>query len=208
MQFIDAVLNHTSAPLVYSVTSLVVALESLGIPLPGETTVVTAALLATMPNAHESFLGVFIAAWIGAAVGDSLGYGVGHKWGDNFFGFMTRHFPRLFSEHKLAALQRLMVNHGPVTVFAGRFVSILRTFAGPLAGSMGMTYRRFLLANVLGGAAWAGAVTATVAAIGAAAHKYLALAGWLGLAVVIIVLAVGYLVSKRIFAEEPEAVAR
>lgn len=183
---ISAMLQSLPSELIYAVVGLVVGIESLGIPLPGETTLIGAALISVHPNAPIAALGVGMAAFVGAVVGDSIGYTIGRRMGPRLFAWLGRRFPKHLSPDHVAYAEHLFDRYGVGAVFVGRFVALLRILAGPLAGSLRMHYPRFLLANATGAAAWAGGITALVALLGKAAHEYVAGATWGLLAVAII----------------------
>jgi membrane protein DedA with SNARE-associated domain len=71
-------------------------------------------------------------------------------------------------------------------VFFGRFVALLRIFAGPLAGALKMRYRRFLAANVSGAICWAGGATALVYYAGLAAERWLERFSWIALVIAVV----------------------
>lgn len=130
-----------------------VALEAMGLPLPGETVLVAASVVAA--NTGEPRLGEVVATATAAAIlGDNAGYLLGHFGGVPLvrrYGHLVR-----IDRPNLAVGRLLFARHGGVVVFGGRFVSVLRTFAAFLAGMNHMPWRRFLIFNGLGGAAWAG----------------------------------------------------
>jgi membrane protein DedA with SNARE-associated domain len=128
-----------------------VALESTGIPLPGETMLITAALYAGSTHRLQIVLVIAFAA-AGAIIGDNLGFAVGH-WG----GYrLLRRYGRYIrlDEGRLKLGQYLFRKHGGKVVFFGRFVSILRTYAAFLAGTNRMPWRRFFAFNAAGGIVW------------------------------------------------------
>jgi membrane protein DedA with SNARE-associated domain len=135
----------------YPGIAIIVGLESTGLPLPGETTLLAASYLAA--TGHLSLPLVIGSAAIGAAVGDSLGYVVGYCGGRRFLERYGRyaHIP----PEKLIRADGYFARHGAKTVFFGRFVALLRILAGPLAGASRMPYRRFLAANLAGAVTWA-----------------------------------------------------
>lgn len=139
------------AVLAYLVVGLVIGIESMGVPLPGETTLIAAALLASQGHLRIEF--VIAAAAIGAIVGDSIGYFIGRKAGRGLFERLGRRFHH-FSEERLVRAEKYFHKYGVWTVFFGRFVALLRIFAGPMAGMLKMHYPRFLAANAAGGIAW------------------------------------------------------
>ena len=135
----------------YLAVALFVGVESLGVPLPGETMLITAGALAA--TGHLSIVGVILAAIAGAIVGDNIGFGIG--W---FGGYaLLRRFGKYIrlDEAKLKVGRYIFMRHGAKVVFFGRFVSVLRTYAAFLAGTNRMHWSRFLVANALGGIVWA-----------------------------------------------------
>ncbi|MFD9698781.1 DedA family protein [Lentzea sp. NPDC059081] len=177
---------HTVPPLaVYLVVGLVVGIESVGIPLPGEIVLVTAALMASHHDGVSPLV-VGISASAGAIIGDSVGYALGKRFGPRVFGWAGEKFPRHFSQDKVDRARGVFERFGAWAVFFGRFVALLRILSGPLAATMGMHYGKFLLANAAGGIAWAGGTTAAVYFVGEAAEHYLAEFSWVALLVVLV----------------------
>ena len=129
----------------------IVGLESAGIPLPGETILVAAAILAGQGKLH--LWGVVGAAAAGAILGDNCGYWVGRELG---FPIVYRYgrYIRL-DERRLKLGQYLFLRQGGKIVFFGRFVAILRTWAAFLAGVNHFNWERFFLFNAAGGIVWA-----------------------------------------------------
>lgn len=166
---------------VYLLTGVVIGLESLGIPLPGEIVLVSAALLSSRPEIDVNPLWVGVAATIGAVVGDSIGYAIGRRYGMPLFGWLGRRFPKHFGPGHVAVAERLFGRWGMGAVFFGRFIALLRIFAGPLAGALKMPYPKFLAANVAGGICWAGGTTAGVYYLGLIAETWLKRFSWVGL---------------------------
>ena len=187
-------------PLAVYLTVLgVVGVESFGIPLPGEIVLVSATLMATRPELAVSAIWVAVAALTGAVVGDSIGFAVGRRYGMTLLQAAGRRFPRHFGPSHLALAERAFERWGVLTVIVGRFIAILRIFAGPLAGALRMPYRKFMPANVIGGVLWTFGTTAAVYALGIAAETWLKRFSWAGLIVAVIVgLTVGFLVKKRV----------
>jgi membrane protein DedA with SNARE-associated domain len=130
----------------------IVALESAGVPLPGETTVVAAALLAATTG-QINILVVVLAAAAGAIVGDGMGYMVGRKLGSPFLRRYGRYI-RL-NEDRLLIGRYLFFQYGSAVVFFGRFIAVLRMFAALLAGANSMPAGRFFFFNIAGGVCWA-----------------------------------------------------
>jgi membrane protein DedA with SNARE-associated domain len=177
--------------------------ESLGIPLPGEIVLVSAALLASQHDAlNPLWIGVF--ASTGAIVGDSIGYLIGKKGGPRLFAWAGRKFPKHFGPAHIARARGIFQRRGVWAVFFGRFVALLRILAGPLAGSLHMNYGKFLVANALGGIVWAGGTTAAVYYLGTVAEKWLSRFSWVGLVVAVVAgLVVTLVIRKRMAAHHP-----
>jgi membrane protein DedA with SNARE-associated domain len=135
----------------YLAVFALVGVESLGIPLPGETMLITAGIYAGTTH-HLSIAGVIGAAIAGAIIGDNLGYLVGDKGGLSFLRRYGRYI-RL-NEGGLRLVRYLFSKYGGRVVFFGRFVSILRTYAAFFAGTSRMRWRRFFVFNALGGIVW------------------------------------------------------
>jgi membrane protein DedA with SNARE-associated domain len=136
----------------YLAVFALIGIESLGIPAPGETMLVTAAVYA---GATGNLLieGVIAAAIAGAVIGDNIGYAVGRKGG---YRLLLKHGPKLrIKQSHLKVARYVFDRHGGKVVFFGRFVAILRTYAAFLAGVGQMEWKRFLAWNAAGGVVWA-----------------------------------------------------
>jgi membrane protein DedA with SNARE-associated domain len=136
----------------YAAVLVFVAIESTGIPFPGETMLLVAAIYAGTSH-HLSILWIIAAAAAGAIIGDNLGFWIGREGG---YRLLRRygHYIRL-DEGKLKLGLYLFRKHGGKVVFFGRFVAVLRAWAAFLAGTNRMPWDRFLIFNALGGIAWA-----------------------------------------------------
>jgi membrane protein DedA with SNARE-associated domain len=130
----------------------IVALESAGVPLPGETILVAAALLAATTNQIDIAV-VVAAAAAGAIIGDAIGYMVGRRFGIPFLRKYRRYI-RL-DENRLLIGRYLFFQYGNAVVFFGRFIAVLRMFAALLAGANCMPAGRFFFFNMTGGVCWA-----------------------------------------------------
>ena len=189
-------LETVPAVSIYALVGLVIGLESLGIPLPGEIILVSAALLASQHgDINPVVLGACAVA--GAIVGDSIGYAIGRKGGRPLLAWLGAKFPRHFSEGHIATAEKSFEKWGMWAVFFGRFVALLRIFAGPLAGVLRMPYWKFLTANVLGGILWAGGTTAVIYYVGVVAESWLKRFSWLGLVLALLIGLTSMLVIKR-----------
>lgn len=136
----------------YLAVFLMVGLESIGVPLPGETMLIAASLYAGSTHKLSPVLIVLVAA-AGAIVGDNIGYWVGRQGG---WRLLRRYGHRVgLHERRLKLGRYLFLRHGGKVVFFGRFVSILRTYAAALAGANHMPFPRFFAFNASGGLIWA-----------------------------------------------------
>jgi len=131
-----------------------VAVESAGVPVPGETALVTAAVLAKL--GHYSLGSVIVVAAAGAIVGDNVGYGLGRFGGRRLLERWDVVARR--AEKALPPAERFFQRHGAKAVFFGRFIAILRVTAAWMAGISHMTWWRFFCWNAAGGIAWAALV--------------------------------------------------
>jgi len=138
----------------YVVLFFLIGLESLGVPLPGETALVTAAAFAAL--GHLSIYAVVATAVAAAIIGDNGGYWIGRAGGAALVGRYGR-FTHLNSSH-LERARQFFARHGAKTVFIGRFIALLRTWAAMLAGAARMPYGTFMLYNALGAVCWAAVV--------------------------------------------------
>jgi membrane protein DedA with SNARE-associated domain len=184
---VDVVANWLSTlpPLaVAAVVLLVIGLESMGIPLPGEITLVAASLLAATGSVSPWW--VAVGAAVGAIVGDSIGYAIGHRGGRPLLERLGRRFPKHLGPPHLLRAERTFAKWGVWAVFFGRFVAVLRILAGPLAGALKVPYGRFLVANATGGLVWAFGTVFFIYWIGAQAERYLKGFGWAALLVAVL----------------------
>ena len=184
---VEAPLQSIPPLAVYLVVGGVVGVESLGVPLPGEIVLVSAALMSSHHDLAVNPVGVGAAAVIGAVVGDSIGYSIGRRFGLPLFDRLGRRLPKHFGPGHVALAERLFSRWGVRAVFFGRFIALLRIFAGPLAGALKMHYPRFLAANVSGAICWAGGTTALVYFAGMAAERWLQRFSWIALVIAVVV---------------------
>jgi len=145
-------LQHFLSTYGYWAVFFFVAIESTGIPFPGETMLLLAAIDAGITH-HLSILLVIVAAASGAILGDNIGFWVGREGG---FRLLRRYGRYLhLNESRLKVGLYLFHKHGGKVVFFGRFVAVLRAWAAFLAGTNRMPWPRFLPFNALGGISWA-----------------------------------------------------
>jgi membrane protein DedA with SNARE-associated domain len=149
----------------YAVFALI-ALESLGIPLPGESALIVAALYAGTTH-HLNIAALAAVAATAAVIGDNAGYWIG-KTGGRRLAERYGRYVRL-TRTRLKVGRYLFARHGVTVVFLGRFVAVLRTYAAFLAGLSRMRWSRFLLANATGGVLWSAIYAFGAYALGSAA---------------------------------------
>jgi membrane protein DedA with SNARE-associated domain len=189
-------LEAVPAVSIYALVGVVIGLESLGIPLPGEIILVSSALLASQHGEIDPLI-LGTCATAGAVIGDSIGYAIGRKGGRPMLAWLGKKFPRHFSEGHIATAERSFEKWGMWAVFFGRFIALLRIFAGPLAGVLRMPYWKFFVANVLGGILWAGGTTAVIYYVGVVAEAWLKRFSWLGLVAAVLIGVTSMLLLKR-----------
>jgi membrane protein DedA with SNARE-associated domain len=130
----------------------IIALESMGLPLPGEATLIAAAVYAGETH-HLNIWLVIAAGAAGAILGDNIGFWIGREIGYRLL-LRYGHYVYL-TEARIKLGQYLFLRHGGKIVFFGRFVALLRALAAILAGANHMSWLRFLLFNAAGGIVWA-----------------------------------------------------
>ena len=169
-------LTHLLATYGYGLVALVIALESAGVPLPGETVLVSAAAYAGAEHTLAIEL-VIAAAAAGAIVGDNLGFWIGREAGPPLLARIGPYIGLDARRQKLG--QYLFLRHGGKIVFFGRFVAFLRAFAAILAGVNRLAPGRFFVFNAAGGVVWA-----TIFGLGgyALGHEFHLIAGPFGVA--------------------------
>jgi membrane protein DedA with SNARE-associated domain len=178
----------------------IVAFESAGVPLPGETILVAAATLAASTG-QINIVVVVLAAAAGAIVGDGVGYMVGRRFGLPFLRRYGRYI-RL-DEDRLLIGRYLFFQYGNAVVFFGRFIAVLRMFAALLAGANSLPAGRFFFFNITGGVCWACLFGFGAYAMGAEIYK---ISGTLSVISLGLFIAAGYALS--IFIRRNEATLR
>lgn len=181
----------------YWLVFCVIALESAGIPFPGEALLLTAAAYSGHTHKLDIAAIVAVAATAGS-VGSLCGFAIGHWAGLPLLHRYGRWVG--LDERRLRLGAYIFDRHGGKIVFFGRQVAVLRAFSGLLAGSNGMELGRFLFFSITGAIAWAGSLGAAAYVYGRAVHDIL---GPLGLAMMI--LGAGAVVGGWIFLRRHEA---
>jgi membrane protein DedA with SNARE-associated domain len=182
-----------SARTAYVALFVLIAVESSGAPVPGETALITAGVLANHGEVRIEFA-IAIAA-VAAIVGDNIGYAIGRTGGRRLLerpGFLEQHRHRIL-EHGEPFFER----HGAKAVFLGRWVAGLRIAAAWLAGINRMPWRRFLFWNALGGIAWAISVGLLAYWLGPPAEKIFRTIGIVGVSLAAVAL-LGFVLWRRL----------
>ena len=135
----------------YVAVAVFVGMEASGVPVPGETALIAAAVLASQGKLSIELVIAIAAA--AAIVGDNIGYVLGRRFGRRLMERPGRTHVR--RQVALARGDQLFARHGPKAVFLGRWLALLRIWAAWLAGMASMRWRTFLLWNALGGIGWA-----------------------------------------------------
>lgn len=164
----------------YGAVGLIIGLESMGLPLPGETVLVAAALYAGTTG-HLDIALIVLAASIGAILGDNVGFLVGHYLGAPL---LERHGRRIgLDRRRLLLGQYLFRHYGGLVVVLGRFTALLRALAALLAGANRMPWGRFLVWNAVGGVIWASVIGYGAHALGKQVER---LAGPVGISLAVL----------------------
>jgi membrane protein DedA with SNARE-associated domain len=177
----------------YPALFLLVMAESGGIPLPGETALITAAIVASQGKLQIEF--VIALAALAAIVGDNMGYLLSRKVGRRL---LER--PGLFERRRRQVLEigePFFERHGPKAVFIGRWILGLRTWASWLAGATGMPWRSFAVWNAAGGISWATTIGLIAYFVGNTATSAITAFGMFGLLAVVLA-AAGVLLLHRL----------
>lgn len=180
----------------YGVIALfaLIAVETMGIPVPGETALIAAAIFAS--QGHLSIELVVVAAAAAAILGDNVGFLIGRHYGRRLLVSDRGPFP----EHRkrlVAAGEPFFARHGPKAVFLGRWVAGLRITAAWLAGASRMEWPVFTFYNALGGVAWALSVGLVAYYLGHTAETVFRSAGAAGLGAAAVLGVAAYAIARR-----------
>jgi membrane-associated protein len=176
----------------YGLLFVLVGMESAGIPLPGETALLSAGVLAS--QGRLSLPLVIVTAAAAAIVGDNIGYGIGRR---GLRRLLQR--PGRFAQRRANLLEEgeaFFARNGAKAVFLGRWVTGVRVVIAWLAGAERMPWPQFFLWNALGGIAWAISIGLLAYYIGSATSNIVAAFGYVGGAVALIALG-AYVVARR-----------
>ncbi|MGO9322761.1 MAG: DedA family protein [Solirubrobacteraceae bacterium] len=185
--------DHLVESFGYPLLFLLVMSESGGAPIPGETSLIAAAVLASQGKLQIELVIPLAAA--AAIVGDNIGYLIGRKGGR---WLLER--PGAFQRQRQEVLrvgEPFFEVHGPKAVFFGRFLLGLRIWASWLAGATRMRWRAFVLWNALGGIAWASAIGLIAYFLGHSAGSAVEAFGLYGLLAVVLAVVGGLVLHRR-----------
>jgi membrane protein DedA with SNARE-associated domain len=177
----------------YPLLFLIVMGESSGVPVPGETALITASILASRGKLQIEL--VIVLAAIAAIVGDNIGYLIGRKGGR----WLLERPGRFYRQRRqvLETGEPFFERHGPKAVFFGRFILGLRVWASWLAGATRMDWRSFVLWNALGGICWATVIGLLSYYLGHAAGDAVKTFGLYGLAAALLAIATALFAHRR-----------
>lgn len=206
----------------YPVLFLGVLLENAGIPVPGETAVIIAGLLASRAGDYRFHLWtVILIATIAAILGDNIGFYLGRRFltppstkaAEEYFAKHRSIWTNLLARflrglhNAIKAAEKYFAKYGVFTIFFARFVTGIRVVAGPAAGAAGMPWTHFVVANAAGAVTWATAIALLGYYFGQNLEflqKLLHGTGW-GLLGIVVGLFIGYRVYRRWFAPHVSA---
>jgi membrane-associated protein len=177
----------------YPALFALIAVETMGIPVPGETALLTAGILAS--SGHLSIEAVIVVAAVAAIAGDNIGFAIGRRVGRRVLlapGPLEGHRRRV-----IEVGEPFFARHGPKAVFLGRWVAGLRITSAWLAGINRMRWPTFLFWNALGGICWAISIALAAYFLGRGAERIVNLAGIGGAIVVGLALIVVLVVVRR-----------
>lgn len=181
-------LAHLLVTYGYVVVAGMVAVEGMGIPLPGEATLILAAILAGNGRGLDIKF-VLVAAVLGAVVGDNIGYCLGRWLGYRLL-LRFGHYVGL-TEKRIKLGQYLFLRRGAAVVFCARFIALLRALSGFVAGANRMPWPRFAVFNAAGGTLWVLCYGGAAYALGRGAHRVMGPVGIvLGIAALAVIAAV------------------
>jgi membrane-associated protein len=163
------VAENIGYPLVFAL----VAIETMGIPVPGETALITASIVASRGRLEVEVVIALAAA--AAILGDNVGFAIGRKLGRRL---LTAPGPLLHHRRRVIAVgEPFFDRHGPKAVFLGRWVTGLRITAAWMAGVTRMSWPTFVFWNALGGIAWATSIGLLAYFLGHSAERIIHIAG-------------------------------
>ena len=194
-----AALIDVGANVGYTVVFALIAIETMGIPVPAETALIGAALLAHRGNMDIVTLTVLAAT--AAILGDNVGFAIGRHFGRRAFVH-----PGPMLKHRLKVLEHgepFFARHGPKAVFLGRWVAGLRIASAWLAGMNRMRWPTFLFWNALGGIAWAASISLSIYFLGNLAEHAIEIVGPISAGILVVALIAFWVYRRRRKSVEP-----
>jgi membrane protein DedA with SNARE-associated domain len=184
------------------VVAVIVSIECVGFPLPGETALLAAAIDAA--TKHDLNIGAVVLTATGAAVvGRMVGYLIGRKFGYRLILRYQNHLG--LTEGRIKLGQYLFLNHGGKIIFTAQFAPVLRAFAGLFEGANVMPWRKFMLANVVSSGVWATSYGYAAYGIG---HEFKQVQSQIAIFLVIVILVALIVAGVFINRYEAQLVAR
>ena len=185
----------------YTLVFVLIAVETMGIPVPAETALIGAALLAHRGQMDIGTLTIIAA--VAAILGDNVGFAIGRHFGRRVFVH-----PGPLHKHRLKVLEHgepFFARHGPKAVFLGRWVAGLRIASAWLAGMNKMPWPTFLFWNALGGIAWAVSISLSIYFLGDLAEHAIEVVGPISAGIVVAALIAFWVYRRRRKAVEARA---
>lgn len=168
MNYIDDLLSNLY-PWSYFIVGIGVMIENAGIPVPGETIMLAAAVLSASGKLDPNL--VIISGATGAIIGDNIGYWIGRFGGRKLIEYASKKMP--YAGNAVKYTEQFFNKYGGITVFLARFITGIRIFAGPVAGASLMGFKRFFLYNTLGAIVWACTIVFGTMYIGSVYMEYI-----------------------------------
>ena len=186
--------SHLSPTVTYLILIGLVAAESAGLPLPGETALITASILAS--RGHLDLPLVIVFAVVASVTGDNAGYLFGRHYGRR----LLQHHRLPFEEHRAKVIEKgdeFFAKHGGKAVALGRFVTGVRVVVALLAGVNRLPWRVFALWNVIGAIVWATTVGVLAYYVGEAIQHDLLIGGLIVVGIVIVLVGIHFYAHRR-----------
>jgi membrane protein DedA with SNARE-associated domain len=177
----------------YTLVFALIAIETMGIPVPAETALIGAALLAHRGQMDIATLAILAA--VAAILGDNVGFAIGRHFGRRVF---VHQGPLL--KHRLKVLEHgepFFIKHGPKAVFLGRWVAGLRIASAWLAGMNKMPWPTFLFWNALGGITWAASISLSIYFLGDFAEHAIEVVGPVSAGIVVAAMVAFWVYRRR-----------
>jgi membrane protein DedA with SNARE-associated domain len=160
-------------------------LENMGVPLPGETILITASVLASTKHQLDILVVAGVAV-LAATLGDNLGFALGHYIGCPLLEKYRKFFH--LEQETIRKGENLIERRGGTAIYFARFITGIRVVAGPLAGTLKMHWKKFLLFNALGALTWVAVITTAAYLLGDTIEKVLSRGSWVIAAVIALAL--------------------